>query len=177
MIEELKSHPMIAPLLKGGKAREYMAHWLAEAGYDAVPRLCGDGYLIAGDSGMLFNALHREGSNMAMTSGRFAAETLIEALERGDFTRNGLTGYASRLEASYVMADLRKYRGFNAFRFRHHELFTTLPPLAAYAARQMLTVDGTPKKQKQRTIWAKIRSEFSLFRLFRLLWKGWRAVK
>jgi hypothetical protein len=41
----------------------------------------------------------------------------------------------------------------------------------------MLTVDGTPKKQKQKAIWKRIRSEMPLFRLFRLFWKGWRTVK
>jgi len=71
---------MVEPLIKGGKPKEYMAHWIAEGGYDAIPGLAGDGYLIAGDSGMLFNALHREGSNMAMCSGRLAAETIAEAL-------------------------------------------------------------------------------------------------
>ena len=34
-----------------------------------------------------------------------------------------------------MMADLKKYRGFNGFRLRHHELFTTLPEAARYAAR------------------------------------------
>ena len=33
---------------------------------------------------MLFNALHREGSNLAMASGKMAAETIIEALKRND---------------------------------------------------------------------------------------------
>jgi len=126
---------------------------------------------------MLFNALHREGSNMAMTSGRFAAEAIVEAMERGDFTRDGLDGYTSRLQGSYVMADLRKYRGFNGFRLRHHELFTTLPEAAGYAARQMLTVDGTPKKLKQRAIRARILRDIPLLRLLRLLWEGWRSVK
>lgn len=177
MLEEFKSHSRVAPFVKGGRPREYMAHWIAEAGYDAMPGLCGDGYLIAGDSGMLFNALHREGSNMAMTSGRFAAETIVEAMERGDFTRRGLDGYTSRLQGSYVMADLRKYRGFNGFRLRHHELFTTLPEAAGYAARQMLTVDGTPKKLKQRAIRARILRDIPLLRLLRLLWEGWRSVK
>ncbi len=154
-----------------------MAHWIAEAGFDAIPQLCGDGYLIAGDSGMLFNALHREGSNMAMTSGRLAAEAIVEAMGRGDFTRAGLDGYTSRLRESYVTADLRKYRGFNGFRLRHHELFTTLPETAAYAAREMLTVDGTPKKQKQKTIRARILRDIPLLGLLRLLWDGWRSVK
>jgi electron transfer flavoprotein-quinone oxidoreductase len=77
MMETFKAHPMVAPLIRGGKSTEYMAHWLAEGGYDAIPQLCGDGFLIAGDSGMLFNALHREGSNLAMTSGRYAAEAIL----------------------------------------------------------------------------------------------------
>ena len=38
MLEEFKAHPRVAPLVKGGKPREYMAHWIAEAGYDAIPR-------------------------------------------------------------------------------------------------------------------------------------------
>ena len=90
MMESFKEHPMVAPLIAGGKSIEYTAHWIAEGGYDAIPQLCGDGFLIAGDSAMLFNTLHREGSNLAMTSGRLAAETLLEALKNGDFRRDGL---------------------------------------------------------------------------------------
>jgi electron transfer flavoprotein-quinone oxidoreductase len=177
MLEDFKAHPRVAPLIACGKPKEYMAHWIAEAGYDAVPGLTGDGYLIAGDSGMLFNALHREGSNMAMTSGRFAAEAILEALERGDFSRRGLDGYLSRLRGSYVMADLKKYRCFNGFRLRHDELFSTLPQDAAYAARQMLTVDGTPKKLKQKAIRRKVFHDISPWRLLRIVWDGWRSVK
>ena len=74
LMENFKQHPMVAPLIAGGKPREYIAHWLAEGGFDTIPPLYGDGYLIAGDSAMLFNALHREGGNLAMTSGRIAEE-------------------------------------------------------------------------------------------------------
>jgi Dehydrogenases (flavoproteins) len=177
MLEEFKQHPMVAPLIKDGQAKEYMAHWIAEGGYEAIPQLYGDGYLIAGDSGMLFNALHREGSNMAMTSGRFAAETIVDALSKDDFSRKALAGYGSQLQNSYIIKDLKKYRRFNAFRLQHHELFTTLPRLGSFAAQEMLTVDGVPKKEKQKTIWKKVRKEISCVSLIRLLWNGWRSVK
>jgi electron transfer flavoprotein-quinone oxidoreductase len=177
MLEEFKTHPMVSPLIKGGQPKEYMAHWIAEGGYDAIPELCGNGYLIAGDSGMLFNALHREGSNMAMTSGRFAAEAIIEAFDKGDFSRYGLMGYVSRLKGSYILEDLKKYRRFNTFRLNHHELFTVLPGLKTLAAREMLTVDGIPKRQKQKAIWKKIRKEISLSKMARIMWDGWRSVK
>ncbi len=177
MLEEFKGHPMVAPLIQGGRSREYMAHWLSEGGYDTIPQLCGDGYLIAGDSGMLFNSLHREGSNLAMTSGRFAAETILEALPKGDFSRSGLNGYVSRLQDSYIFQDLKKYRRFGPFLGSHEELFTSLPEWSGGAAREMLTVNGVPKKEKQRILWKKLRSEISLLRLLRILWDGWRSVR
>jgi electron transfer flavoprotein-quinone oxidoreductase len=154
-----------------------MAHWLAEGGYDAIPQLCGDGFLIAGDSAMLFNALHREGSNLAMTSGRYAAEAVLEALQKRDFSQNGLQGYLSRLENSYIFKDLKKYRRFGRFLHTHPELFTTLPELAGLAAREMLTVNGVPKREKQKTIFRGFRTRLPLVRFLRLLWDGWRSVR
>jgi len=177
MLDKFKEHPIISTFIKGGHSKEYMAHWVAEGGYQTIPQLCGDGYLIAGDSGMLFNALHREGSNMAMTSGKFAAEAIMEAINRGDFSRKGLAGYIARLEDSYVMSDLKKYRRFNAFRLGHHELFTTIPEIMSFAAEEMLTVNGVPKKEKQRTIRENTRAVISLPRIARLLWNGWRSIK
>ncbi len=177
MMEDFKEHPMVAPLIRGGKSTEYMAHWLSEGGYDAIPQLCGDGYLIAGDSGMLFNALHREGSNLAMTSGRFAAEAMLEALEKGDFSHNSLQGYISRLQNSYVFKDLKKYRRFGHFLETHSELFTSLPKWASQAAREILTVNGVPKKEKQKVLWNQLRAKIPLLRLLRIFWNGWKSVR
>lgn len=177
LMESFKQHPMVAPLIAGGKPREYIAHWLPEGGYDAMPTLYGDGYLIAGDSAMLFNALHREGNNLAMASGRMAAETIVESLRRGDLSRRGLAGYRERLAASYVLKDMKKYRRFGRFRYQHKELFNELPRVATFAAREMLTVNGVSKKEKQRLIVRTVRKEVPLLKLLRLLWQGWRAVR
>jgi electron transfer flavoprotein-quinone oxidoreductase len=177
MLESLKTHPMIAPLIKDGKPKEYLAHWLPEGGYETVPRLCGDGFLIAGDSAMMFNALHREGSNLAMTSGRLAAETILEAIETNDFSVGGLQGYVKRMQDSYVLKDLRKYRKFPTFLETHKELFTSLPRATCAAARQMITVDGVPKKARQREAWKAIRGQIPPLRLLRLVWDAWRSVR
>jgi electron transfer flavoprotein-quinone oxidoreductase len=177
LIETFKAHPLIAPLLDGGQSREYMAHWLAEGGYDAIPRLYGDGYLIAGDSAMLFNPLHREGNNLAMASGKMAAETAIEALRRNDFSAASLSGYGEKLAASYVIRDMKKYRRFGGFLYYNKELFNQLPAAASLAAREMLTVNGVGKKQKQKQIMKDLRRQLSTWRLVRLLWRAWRAVR
>lgn len=178
LIEGLKLHPMVAPLIAGGKPREYTSHWLAEGGYNAIPGLYGDGYLIAGDSAMFFNSLHREGNNLAMTSGKLAAEAIIEALRRGDFSRKGLSGYGDRLAASFIIKDLKKYRSFPRFLYENKEIFNELPEAASFAAREMLTVDGVSKKDKQKVILKEFaRKKLSLLKMLRLLWRGWRAVK
>jgi electron transfer flavoprotein-quinone oxidoreductase len=177
MLEHFKAHPMVAPLIRGGKSREYLAHWLPEGGYDTIPELCGDGFLIAGDSAMFLNAPHREGSNLAMASGRFAAESIMEALQWRDLSRRGLEGYASRLKRSCVIQDLKKYRHFPGFLHRHHEVFTTLPGAAALAAREMIRVDGVPKRQKQQSIVKNVRRQLPPLKWIRFLWDCWRAFR
>ncbi|RWK05186.1 MAG: FAD-dependent oxidoreductase, partial [Mesorhizobium sp.] len=61
---------------------EYAAHLIPEGGYRAIPQLFGDGWVIVGDAAQLNNAIHREGSNLAMTSGRVAAEAIIKVKSR-----------------------------------------------------------------------------------------------
>lgn len=177
MIERLKLHPAISPVIKDGKPREYLAHWLPEGGWESVPKLYGDGFLIAGDSAMLFNVLHREGSNLAMASGRLAAETILEAMEKGDFSSRTLKGYAARMEESFILKDLKKYRRFPSFLETHGELFTSLPRGASAAFREILTVDETPKKNRRRAAWGAIRGRMGPLRLLRLIWDAWRAVR
>ncbi len=177
LIETLKLHPMVAPLIAGGKSLEYTAHWLPEGGYDTIPKLYGDGYLIAGDSAMLFNAPHREGSNLAMLSGKMAAETMIEAFKKGDFSRQTLSAYGERLAASKVMQDMKKYRRFGHFLYGHKEIFQTMPDLAQFAGREFITVNGESKKTKQAKIIKQFRRDLTLTRLLRLLWSGFRAVR
>jgi electron transfer flavoprotein-quinone oxidoreductase len=177
LIENLKQHPMVAPLISGGKSMEYVAHWLAEGGYNAIPKLYGDGYLIAGDSAMLFNTLHREGNNLAMASGKMAAETIIEAFKLGDFSKTGLRGYGDRLADSFVMKDLKKYRRLGSFLYKRKEIFTRLPELASFGAREIITVNGVSKKDKEKSILAKIQKALSIPRIIRLLWQAWRATR
>ena len=113
-----------------------------------------------------------------MASGKMAAETIIEALGRHDLSRRSLAGYGERLAESYVIKDMKKYRRFGKFLYQHKEIFDRLPRLASFAAREVLTVNGISKKQKQKLILQEFRRQkMPLFRLLRLLWQGWRSVK
>jgi electron transfer flavoprotein-quinone oxidoreductase len=112
LIADFKSHPSIAPLVQGGTLLEYSAHLIPEGGYKHMPGLCADGFLVAGDAaGMCLAAgLWLEGVNFAIGAGIAAGETAVEAISRGDTSRSGLAGYRSRLEASFVLADHKRFR-------------------------------------------------------------------
>lgn len=176
LLERLKTHPMVAPLLEGGETREYLAHLLPEGGLRAMPRLHTHGMLVAGDAAMLINSLHREGSNLAMISGRFAAEAVLRARERGDFSAETLAHYGRLLRRSYVFRDLHKYRNLARFFETHPEFFTLYPDLLNEAAREMLTVDGVPKRRKQRKIfWSALRRRMP-WRMALDFFKAWRSI-
>jgi len=87
---------------------------------------------------MLFNALHREGNNLAMASGKMVLEAIIEALKRNDCSKKGLAGYADRLYSSFVINDLKKYRRFSNFRSQHKEIYNDLPSWSLLPAGSLL---------------------------------------
>jgi flavin-dependent dehydrogenase len=125
---KLKKHPSIAPLIEGGEMKEYAAHLIPEGGFHAVPQVYGDGWMIVGDSGGFVNAVHREGSNLAMTTGRLAAETVIAAKAAGQvMSAKTLRAYKAALDESFVMKDLHKYRDMPKVLHTSPQFFTTYP--------------------------------------------------
>jgi len=178
LLEEMKAHPAIRPLLEGGEMKEYAAHLIPEGGYNAIPQIYGDGWMIVGDSGMFVNAVHREGSNLAMTSGRLAAETVIELAAAGKAcSARNLALYRQKLDDSFVMKDLKKYRNMPDIFHRNPHFFTTYPELLNQAAHTMLRVDGVDKKEKEREIRSSFTRKRSLLGLMGDAYKMWRAFE
>lgn len=178
LLEQMKAHPSIQPMLAGGEMKEYTAHLIPEGGFNAMPDLYGDGWLIVGDAGMFVNAVHREGSNLAMTTGMHAADTLIELKNEGKaFTAENLKRYKARLDESFVMKDLKKYKNMPDVFHTNPQFFNDYPDLISQAARTMLTVDGVDKKTKEREIRKSFRHRRSLFGLMGDAFKLWRAFE
>ncbi|TCP54128.1 electron transfer flavoprotein-quinone oxidoreductase [Tamaricihabitans halophyticus] len=113
LIAELKRHPSIAPLVRGGEIVEYAAHLIPEGGYHSMPTLTGNGLLIAGDAAAMCLAagIWLEGVNFAIGSGMYAGRAAAAALAAGDTSTRGLAGYRERLASSFVLADHHKLRG------------------------------------------------------------------
>jgi electron transfer flavoprotein-quinone oxidoreductase len=178
LLDQMKRHPSIAPLIEGGEMKEYTAHLIPEGGFHAIPQVYGNGWMIVGDSGGFVNAVHREGSNLAMTTGRLAAETAIAAKAQGKgFRAAALKPYKTALDASFVMKDLHKYRDMPAVLHKSPQFFTAYPDMVAKAARTMITVDGVDKKTKEREIFAHFRNTRKLTGLVGDAYKLWKAIR
>src|SRR3984893_4215672 len=152
LMEHFKNHPAVKPLLRGAETVEYLAHLIPEGGYRGIPKVYGPGYLVCGDAAMLSNPVHREGSNLAMISGKLAGETVIHAKEIGDFSERGVRDYKARLDATWIMADMKKYDKAVPLREHNPQLHTKYPEIADRALDEFFRVDGTSKWEKQSKI-------------------------
>ena len=151
LIQRFKKHPQVAPLLQGGTLLEYSAHLVPEGGYNAIGELCGHGLLIVGDSAGLVNmSLYKEGTNLAMASGKLAGETVSVARTKGDFSKKTLALYEKKLRASFVFADLKKYRSVPRVFERCPHVFSLYPQKFARLLVDFFTVGEENKRSLQK---------------------------
>jgi electron-transferring-flavoprotein dehydrogenase len=113
VLQEFKKHPFIAKLLEGGHMIRYGAKSLPYGGWWSIPPVAGDGWLILGDSAGFLNSQRLKGIHLAIKSGMLAAETVMEAMAAGDFSRNTLSMYSSRVEKSWIKQELWPVRNFH----------------------------------------------------------------
>ena len=154
ILDRFKAHPAIAPLITGGETLEYSAHLIPETGYKRLPQVYADGAVVVGDAAQLVNPVNREGGNLAMLSGKLAAQAIIEAKANDDFSAMSLSRYRELLDESIVMDDLHKIRNITEFAHARPHLLREYPAILSRMAEEYLRVDGVSKKSKQRNILA-----------------------
>ena len=111
--QRFKSHPLIASRLAGARLAAYGAKALPEGGHYAMPRSYFDGGLLIGDSAGLVNSMRLKGIHLAMKSGMLAAETVLEALLKDDFSEGTLSRYPRLLARSWAGRELYRVRYFH----------------------------------------------------------------
>jgi electron-transferring-flavoprotein dehydrogenase len=112
-LQRFKTHPLVRALLQGGKPVAYGAKAIPEGGYWAMPKLSADGLLLCGDSGGFLNGARLKGIHLAIASGMLAADTLFECLLAGDFSKERLAGYETRVADSWAARELKGVRNFH----------------------------------------------------------------
>jgi electron-transferring-flavoprotein dehydrogenase len=107
--QQLKTHPLVADLIEGGKRVAWGAKTIPSGGYWAMPeRLWAPGLVLAGDGAAMCNVSELKGIHYAMHAGMHAAEAIFEKLKAGK--TDDLSNYQQKIRASEIERDLYKTR-------------------------------------------------------------------
>jgi electron transfer flavoprotein-quinone oxidoreductase len=156
-LDEFKERPEIAPLIAGGETVEYSAHVLPEAGFPGLIRPFADGLLVAGDAaGLSLNVgLTVRGMEFAVASGVLAAQTVIKAREKRDFSAGFLATYQKALDESFVGRDFKTFEHAPKF-LDNPRLFDHYPLLIGDILQNLFWIGEDSKKKLSSTIKEKI---------------------
>jgi electron-transferring-flavoprotein dehydrogenase len=107
--QRFKTHPLIRPMLEGGRRIAYGARAITEGGFQAVPKLVFPGGALIGCAAGFVNLPRIKGSHNAILTGMMAADAAFAALVEG---RAGdvLEGYETAYRNSSVHKDLKRVR-------------------------------------------------------------------
>lgn len=126
LLQEMKTHPLFAQMLKGGKRVEqgWGAKTIPEGGFYSLPqRLHVPGACLVGDAAGFVNVPALKGIHYAMWSGIYAAEAIFANLQAAAHETASplLTAYDERVRGSFIHRELYQVRNMRqAF---HHGFF------------------------------------------------------
>ena len=83
--------------LKNAKLKGHFEAWPLST-YDSHAPLVHDRVLLVGEAASLVNPINGEGIQYALFSGKWAAETAQECMEKADFSASALSSYARRVD-------------------------------------------------------------------------------
>ncbi|HCI81388.1 MAG TPA: FAD-dependent oxidoreductase [Ktedonobacter sp.] len=177
LLDQFKQHPAIAPLVRDATTLEYSAHMIPEGGWAMLPTLSRAGLMVVGDAaGFVFAAgLFLEGMNFAIASGIAAAATAQQAHTDKDFSAESMAQYRKRLEASFVLQDLKSYRHTPSF-VNNERLQNVYPDLICKTAENIFRSNGQPRRKVTRVVWDTMRGKVPLLTLVRDGWQAGRAL-
>jgi len=152
LLQDLKEHPAVRPLISGGRTAEYSAHLVREDGWRGVPsRLTREGFLVTGEAaGFVLNLGYTvRGMDLALLSGVAAAEAVIAG---GDLE----VGYRQALDRTGLVATMRASDGYPKL-LHLPGMYRSYPGLALDVAELVFRVDGTVPRPMRRQVRAAMR--------------------
>lgn len=178
VLNHFKTHPAIADIIKDGEVVEYSAHVVSSGDSRVMPKeLYKDGILLAGESAnLLMNAGKAiQGMDYAMRSGILAAETIVKAKEKGDFSSATLKEYRSAMDQSYVMKDIKGFQ--DAVHLLHTETMQQkVPNLLCDFGRQFFTIKNEPTPKSKDMLKGAVKRHASFWELAKLGFKAGKSL-
>lgn len=150
LMERAKTHPLVKRLIHGAKKVEYQAHMIPKGGYTFMPNLYDDGLLIVGDAALMVSG--RRGTDLAMLTGKYAAEAVVLAKAKEDFSAGILSAYQKRLNASFFMQDIKSSKNVVNYYKKHPDADMLLAKTINDAFYQIFTVNMQTEIEKRKQL-------------------------
>ena len=178
ILNHFKAHPVIADTIRDGEVIEYSAHVVSSGDKRLMPReLYKDGILICGEAAnLLMNAGKAiQGMDYAMRSGILAAETIVKAKEKGDYTSRTMKEYRTALDNSYVIKDMNGFQ--DAVHMLHSpQMYKDVPNLICDFGRKFFSIRNEPTRKSRELMSESIKKHSSYWDLVKLGIKGARSL-
>lgn len=110
-MQRLKTHPVIRPILEGGKRLSYGARAMVKGGLNSLPKLTFAGGVLVGDDAGFLNSAKLKGTHTAMKSGMLAGESVFHAIKAGR-AGDEVTEYQTNFENSWLFEEAYEARNF-----------------------------------------------------------------
>lgn len=156
LLERIKKHPLLKRLLQGAETLEYKAHLIPKGGFNFVPSVYADNLLVVGDAATMISGRH--GTDLAMISGKCAAETIIQARAKGDYSSSMLATYGHKLNQTFFMRDIKSAKGSLAYYKSHPDVDYLLSSTANGAAYMFFTEEMITEQEKTKKIFDVIKT-------------------
>jgi len=110
--QRYKHHPKISQYLAGGKRVAYGARAMTKGGFNSLPKMTMPGAILVGCDAGTINFAKIKGNHTAMKSGMLAAESIVNALIKGDEGGKDLTSFTENYKNSWLYEELYNTRNF-----------------------------------------------------------------
>ncbi len=178
ILNDFKNHPAIADTIRGGEVVEYSAHIVSSGDKRVIPeKLYKAGLLVCGEAAnLLMNAGKAiQGMDYAIRSGILAAENIVQAKEKNDFSEARMKAYQDELEKSYIMKDINNFQ--DAVHMLHDPLmYQKVPNLINHFGRQFFSISNRPTRKAREMMRESVKEHASWWELVKLGIKGARSL-
>ncbi|MCA6107997.1 FAD-dependent oxidoreductase [Bradyrhizobium cenepequi] len=150
LLDRFKRHPSVVPLIKGSELKEYSAHLIPKCDYNTIPELYGKGWVVVGDAAELNNTSYRGRLNVAMISGRIAAEAIFSVKSRGGrSTSKSFSLYKKMMSES--CEDPKKKDMPALMHTQPDNFLLTYPQLVSKAILNFARIGGRPEAEEEKS--------------------------
>jgi electron transfer flavoprotein-quinone oxidoreductase len=146
LLQRTKDHPLIRRLIQGAKPVEYQAHIIPKSGYKNIPKLYDNGILVVGDAAGMISGRH--GTDLAMLTGQYAAETISQAMARNDYSANSLSVYEKKVYSSYFAKDMEASKNSEKYYLEHPDADFLISKALNSASYKFFRVEMMEHKKK-----------------------------